>query len=126
VLMISTSGITGTGLKYGARLLGAAEGLRKAQGCPRRGTDGRITAAAASAEAALAPGRHAELRSDGMRLSQSEAVAYACRQRGPRQRGVGWVSHVFAKLGISSRKMLVAEIASRNRQLPLHVPHASI
>jgi len=149
--------------EYGARLLGAAEGLREAQGCPRRGTDGRITAAAASAEAALGPGRHAELRSDGMRLSLSEAVAYACRQRGPRQRGVGWVSltpaerqvadlaaagmtnreigqklfssprtvqahlsHVFAKLGISSRKMLVAEIASRNRQLPLHVPHASI
>jgi DNA-binding CsgD family transcriptional regulator len=150
--------------EYGARLLGAAEGLREAQGCARHGrADGRLVAAAASAEEALTSERYGELRSDGIRLSLSEAAAYACRQRGPRQRGVGWVSltpverqvadlaaagmtnreigqklfssprtvqahlsHVFAKLGISSRKMLAAEIASRNRQLPLHVPRASI
>jgi DNA-binding CsgD family transcriptional regulator len=28
------------------------------------------------------------------------------------------LSHVFAKLGISSRKMLATEIEARNRQLP--------
>ncbi|HEU5421320.1 MAG TPA: LuxR C-terminal-related transcriptional regulator [Streptosporangiaceae bacterium] len=149
--------------EYGVRLLAAAEGLRAAHGtvCPGPAR-ARLDAAASVAAAALEPGRLAELRAEGVRLSLPAAAAYAGRQRGPRQRGVGWVSltpaerqvadlaatgltnreigarlfssprtvqvhlsHVFAKLGISSRKMLAAEIEARNRQLPPRAPQTA-
>lgn len=163
--------------EYGVRLLGAATGLRDGQGSARpgqvrHGTSGpagngagngaearpetRPEAKAEAAMASLGRERFAELHAEGMRLSLPEAAAYACRQRGPRQRGVGWVSltpaerqvadlaatgltnkeigqrlfssprtiqahlsHIFAKLGISSRRMLAAEVEARNKQLPL-------
>ncbi len=35
------------------------------------------------------------------------------------------LSHVFAHLGISSRKMLAAEIQARNRQLPSRAPQTT-
>lgn len=142
--------------EYGVRLLGAADGLREAGGSTRPApAQDRLDQAAAAAGPALGPGRFGELRAEGGRLSLPEAAAYAGRQRGPRQRGVGWVSltpaerqvadlaatgltnreigdrlfssprtvqvhlsHVFAKLGISSRRMLAAEIEARNRQIP--------
>jgi DNA-binding CsgD family transcriptional regulator len=151
-------------LEYGGRLLGAAEGLRAAQGTARPGlAQARFDVAAAAAAAGLAPDRLAELLAEGRRLSLPAAAAYAGRQRGPRQRGVGWVSltpaehqvadlaatgltnreigarlfssprtvqvhlsHVFAKLGISSRRMLAAEIEARNRQLPPRAPQAAV
>ena len=149
-------------VEYGVRLLGAAEALRETMGSTRPvPAQDRLDAAAADALASLTPVRYAELHAEGRRLSLPEAAAYACRQRGPRQRGVGWVSltpaerqvadlaatgltnreigqrlfssprtvqvhlsHVFAKLGISSRKMLAAEIQERNRQLPARAPQA--
>ncbi|MGD0239798.1 MAG: LuxR C-terminal-related transcriptional regulator [Streptosporangiaceae bacterium] len=142
--------------EYGVRLVGAADALREAAGSTRPvPAQDRLDKAVAAALPELEPGRFAELRAEGLRLSLTEAAAYAGRQRGPRQRGVGWVSltpaerqvadlaatgltnreigarlfssprtvqvhlsHVFAKLGISSRKMLAAEIEARNRQLP--------
>ena len=142
--------------EYGIRLLGAADALREAAGSTRPGpAQDRLDKAVAAVLPALERGRFAELRAEGLRLSLAAAAAYAGRQRGPRQRGVGWVSltpaerqiadlaatgltnreigerlfssprtvqvhlsHVFAKLGISSRKMLAAEIEARSRQLP--------
>ncbi|MGW1022918.1 LuxR C-terminal-related transcriptional regulator [Streptomyces sp. NPDC002577] len=141
---------------YGVRLLAAASGLRDALGSRRTGPNrGRCDADRAQAMAALPTERFAELWAEGRRLSLREAAAYAGRLRGPRRRGVGWVSltpaerqvadlaatgltnreigdrlfssprtvqahlsHVFAKLGISSRKMLAEQTAARNRQLP--------
>jgi DNA-binding CsgD family transcriptional regulator len=119
----------------------------------------RCDKAAAIAAGALDADRIRELRAEGARLSLSAAAAYACRQRGPRRRGVGWVSltpaerqvadlaatgltnreigealfssprtvqahlsHVFAKLGIGSRKMLAAEVQARSRHLPPRQP----
>ncbi|WP_377268729.1 LuxR C-terminal-related transcriptional regulator [Peterkaempfera sp. SMS 1(5)a] len=149
-------------LEYGVRLLGAAEGLRGAWGSRRSGpAQDRLEAERGDAVAALSPERFTELYTEGTRLSLQEAVAYAGRQRGPRQRGVGWVSltpaerqvadlaaaglsnreigdrlfssprtvqahlsHVFAKLGINSRKELAAQTQARHRQLPPRRPQA--
>ncbi|WP_267883762.1 LuxR C-terminal-related transcriptional regulator [Streptomyces cellulosae] len=143
--------------EYGVRLLAAASELRATLGSRLPGpARGRCDADRAHAMAALPTERFAELWAEGRRLSLREAAAYAGRLRGPRRRGVGWVSltpaerqvadlaaegltnreigdrlfssprtvqahlsHVFAKLGISSRRMLAEQIAVRNRQLPL-------
>jgi predicted ATPase/DNA-binding CsgD family transcriptional regulator len=142
---------------YGVRLLAAASGLRDTLGSRLTGpARGRCEADRAHAMTALPTERFAELWAEGRRLSLRDAAAYAGRLRGPRRRGVGWVSltpaerqvadlaaegltnreigdrlfssprtvqahlsHVFAKLGISSRRMLAEQSALRNRQLPL-------
>ncbi|QMU73247.1 LuxR C-terminal-related transcriptional regulator [Streptacidiphilus sp. P02-A3a] len=146
--------------EYAVRLLGAADGLRQALGSRRpEPAERRRAAERERARQLLAPDRFAELLAEGAQLSLGEAAAYAARRRGPRQRGVGWVSltpaerqvadlaaegltnreigerlfssprtvqahlsHVFAKLGINSRKLLAAEIQARNEHLPPRGP----
>jgi DNA-binding CsgD family transcriptional regulator len=146
--------------EYGVRLLGAVDALRDAlHGHRPAPAQRRYDQAKAAAAESLPAERFAELYSAGSQLSLSEAADYAGRQRGPRRRGVGWVSltpaerqvadlaasgltnreigdrlfssprtvqahlsHVFAKLGISSRKVLAEQAEARSRQLPPRGP----
>jgi predicted ATPase/DNA-binding CsgD family transcriptional regulator/Tfp pilus assembly protein PilF len=136
--------------EHAARLFGAAQSLREAHACPRPPAEqpayGR---AIARAQEQLSVEEFTTAWSQGAALSKAEAVAYAAKGRGPRQRpSTGWaslteternvihlvvegltnreigerlfvsprtvqahLSHVFAKLGVASRKQLAREAA---------------
>lgn len=127
---------------FAVRLAAAAQGNRGRLGIP---TPPRV-------KSTVDDKAFDEAWAQGAGLSLADAVSYAGRNRGPRQRGVGWVSltrseravaqhveagrtnreigaqlfisprtvqahlsHVYAKLGIRSRKELTREVRSRTR-----------
>jgi predicted ATPase/DNA-binding CsgD family transcriptional regulator len=134
--------------EHAARLFGAAHAFRRAIGYVRASAEQAAhDADLASARQRLSPQAFAAAWEQGEALSLEEAVAYAAKGRGPRQRPTtGWASltkaerdvalmaaqrltnaeigqrlyisprtaqvhltHVFAKLGITSRKQLPRE-----------------
>lgn len=102
-----------------ARLLGAADSIRRGSGIARNGVD-RPTYEAGLAEAqrAISAEQFAEALGQGMRLSAEEAAAYALRGRGPRSArpGNGWDSLTPAEQEVAdlvAEGMSNAQIAER-------------
>lgn len=88
--------------EHAARLLGAAQSLREGHACPRPAVEQPdYDRAVALAQQGLSAEEFTDAWGHGAALSMTEAVAYASKGRGPRQRpSTGWASLTEAERNI--------------------------